>query len=181
MVTHEKWEPVREFPDHYEISNLGRLRRTLPYHGHGLGQIRKPQYDRNGYMVYMLSIRGAPRLRSAHRMVADAFLGPIPKGLHVNHIDGDKGNAHLSNLELVTIGENRAHSYRTLGIRPNKAVETNGNAKLDWPTVDAIRLEYASGGTSHSKLAAKFGVNRVTIMRLLLQRAWRDEDRPPTP
>lgn len=180
-MSDETWLPVREFPDHYEISSHGRLRRTKPYHGNGLGQIRKPQIARNGYITYSISIANRVFMRMAHRLVADAFLGPIPDGMQVNHIDGDKANPRLENLEIVTNGENRAHSYRQLGVKPNKAVETNVNAKLTWPIVDAIRAEYAAGGTSHSKLAAKYGVNRMTIMRVLLQRAWRDEDRPSTP
>lgn len=177
----ETWLPVREFPKHYEISNLGRLRRVKPYNGNGRGHIRKPHIAKNGYVVYLLSIDQAVFLRSAHRMVADAFIGPIPAGMQVNHIDGNKANPAVDNLEIVTNSENRSHSYRVLGVKPNKAVENNVNAKLDWGKVDAIRAEYAAGGTSHSKLARKYNVNRMTILRVLLKRAWRDEDRPSTP
>lgn len=172
---------MREFPEHYEISDCGRLRRLKAYHGLYAGKVRKPQKDRRGYVVYMLSVENRHILRYAHRMVADAFLGPIPEGREVNHIDGDKGNPNLTNLEIVSNSENRAHSYRVLGVAPNRAVSENGNAKLTWELVDWIRAEYAAGGTSHSKLAAKFNVNRMTIMRVLLKRAWRDEDRPTTP
>lgn len=179
-MTDETWKPVREFPDHYEISSHGRLRRTHAYRPSLIGKIRKPQKDKKGYVVYMLSVENKVRLRYAHRLVADAFLGPIPDGWDVNHKDGNKGDPTLGNLEIVTKSENRAHAYQTLGVKPNRAVESNGNAKLDWPMVDQIRKEYAEGKTSHSKLASKFGVNRITVMRVLLQRAWRDEDRPST-
>jgi hypothetical protein len=177
----ERWLPVREFPDHYEISDRGMVRRSKPYRSnHGITP-RKPQLARNGYVVFTLSVGNKIYGRSAHRMVADAFLGPIPEGLHVNHKNGDKTDNRLENLELVTISENRAHSYRVLGIAPNKAIETNVNAKLTWDKVDAMRAEYATGTTSHSKLAAKYGLNRMTILRVLNNRAWRNEDRPATP
>lgn len=180
-MTHEEWKPVREFPNHYEISSLGNLRRTHAYREHLIGKLRKRQHDKSGYVVYMLSVDNKVRLRYAHRLVADAFLGPIPDGYDVNHKDGDKANSSLSNLEVVTKSENRAHSYRALGIAPNRKVEGNGNAKLNYAIVDEIRARYAFGGTSHSKLAKEFGVNRMTIMRILLNRAWRDGDRPSTP
>lgn len=180
-MTDEQWKPVREFPAHYEISSRGRLRRIAAYRGLYAGKIRKPQNDKRGYVVYMLSVENRHILRYAHRMVADAFIGPIPDGREVNHIDGDKGNPTLANLEIVTNSENRAHSYRVLGVAPNRAVSENGNAKLTWDDADKIRAAYAAGGTSHSKLAAKFGVNRMTVLRVLLKRAWRDEDRPATP
>ena len=177
----EIWLPVREFPEHYEVSNLGRLRRTKAYHLLDPSKVRVPQKDRNGYICYMLSVENRPYLRSAHRMVADAFLGPIPAGKHVNHKNGDKADSRLENLELVSVGENRAHSYRVLGITPNKKVEGNGNAKLNYEIVDAIRAEHATGGVSHPMLAAKYGVSRMTILRILNNRAWREEDRPATP
>ncbi len=165
MTHDENWLPVRDYPDHYEISDVGRLRRTQHYHPGNAGKIRKPVLAKNGYVVYMLSRANQVKLCSAHRMVADAFLGPIPEGMQVNHINGDKGDNRVANLEIVTNSENRIHSYRVLGIRPNKSVETNVNAKLTWKTADAIRA---------------FGVNRMTILRLLNNRAWREIDRPPS-
>lgn len=180
MVTDEQWRPVREFPDDYEISSLGRLRRTSASRGAVVGRILRP-CRRNGYVGYSLTVNGRSRYpRYAHRLVADAFLGPIPKGMQVNHKNGIRDDCRLENLEIVTNAENRAHSYRVLGVKPNKP-SVFGNAKLDWPIVDAIRAEYAAGGTSHSKLASKYAVCRRTVLRLLNNRGWREEFRPTTP
>lgn len=173
----EEWKVVREFPEHYEISNLGRLRRIKSVRGCRTGNIRVPRLH-TGYIVYLISVDGKPYLRYAHRMVADAFIGPIPKGMQVNHIDGNRANPVAENLEIITCSENRAHSYRVLGNKPNKSVETNGNVKLTWGIVDKIRSEYANGGISHPQLARRYGVSRMTILRIINKRSWRDEDRP---
>lgn len=54
----------------------------------------------------------------AHRLVWVHNNGPIPKGVEVNHKDGDKTNNRLDNLELVTHAKNIEHSYRVLGGKP---------------------------------------------------------------
>jgi hypothetical protein len=133
--------------------------------------MRKPQYDRNGYAVYMLSVGNVQVLRSAHRLVADAFLGPIPKDRHVNHKNGLKADPRLVNLELVTIGENRAHSYRALGIKPNvKTGFDNPNASLTSEQVEEIRARYAAGAESYRLLAEAFGTTKQTIARIVKRR-----------
>jgi hypothetical protein len=176
MVTDEQWKPVREFPDDYEISTLGRLRRTSPARGATVGRILSP-LRRNGYVAYTIKKDRVYYNRYAHRLLVDAFLGPIPKGMQVNHKNGIRDDCRLENLEIVTNAENRAHSYRVLGVKPNKP-SVFGNAVLDWERVGRIREEYAAGGTSHSILAKKYGVCRRTILEVCLKRRWRDEDRP---
>jgi hypothetical protein len=47
-----------------------------------------------------------------HRLVAEYFIGKIPKGYEVNHLDCDKTNTHVSNLEICTVSENKKHAYK---------------------------------------------------------------------
>lgn len=69
-----------------------------------------------GYKRVCLSSESKKRWFSVHRLVAMAYI-PNPKGLpEVNHIDGDKGNNNLYNLEWVTSQENKVHSIKT-GLR----------------------------------------------------------------
>ncbi len=65
--------------------------------------------DRQGYRM----IRLIHRTRKVHRLVAEAFIGPIASGLTVNHLDGNKANNDVENLEIVTRAENSQHAMRT--------------------------------------------------------------------
>ncbi len=103
----EEWRDVVEFEDLYEVSNLGRVRNKETKH------ILKPETKLNGYIEYHLSKYGRDWKRRAHKLVLEAFTGKHP-GLEVNHIDHDKGNNRLDNLEWCTHAEN-VHKAAALG------------------------------------------------------------------
>lgn len=86
----EQWRTCRNFPD-YKISTLARVwsikKAILLAPGTG-----------TGYPSVCLPLaEGFPSV-TVHSLVADAFLGPCPEGMHVEHLDRDKGNAVLGNL-----------------------------------------------------------------------------------
>lgn len=102
----EMWLDSLEFPEHYEVSNLGRVRNK---NRHVLAQ---EHHKTNCYRV-RLCIGGVKYSRSVHRMVAEAFI-PNPDGKpEVNHIDGNRLNNYLTNLEWVTKQENMDHAVTT--------------------------------------------------------------------
>lgn len=108
----EVWKPIPG-EEHYEVSNLGRvksLRRNL---------ILRP-YAANTYRKVRLS----NRREYVHRLVAEAFLGGIPKGMEVNHIDFDKTNNRLENLEIVTRSQNIRHSVKAFSRPRNRKTNT---------------------------------------------------------
>jgi hypothetical protein len=107
-------------------------------------------------------------MRYAHRLTADAFLGPIPKGMQVNHKDGNRANCDVANLEIVTNGENRAHSYQVLGVPPNrgKLGEEHHNAQLTWEQVCDVRKAH-SEGIGAVALSLRYGVSRQNIHRIV--------------
>ena len=68
-----------------------------------------------GYFIIQLE-----RCYTIHRIVAETFLGSIPEGYDVDHIDGDKSNNSVTNLEIVTHQENMRRYYerqRAAGIK----------------------------------------------------------------
>lgn len=163
----ETWVPCRELPDHYEVSSLGRVRRSLATMGGRVGRIRKGVVHKNGYVQFMLSAENKKYMRDGHRLVADAHLGGIPPGMQVNHKNGDKADNRVENLEIVTNGENRAHSYRVLGIAPNrgKSGAENHKAKFGSDVVEAIK-QARKDGLGPAALARQYGVSRQTIHRI---------------
>lgn len=107
-----------EFRPGYEISNFGDCRRTsvsiIDKRGFKktLGpKVLRRNYYSNGYQFYGIANKG----RLVHRIVASAFIPNPDNKRCVNHIDGDKTNNCVDNLEWVTYSENHQHAYRTLG------------------------------------------------------------------
>lgn len=73
----------------------------------------KPSVSPIGYLSVTLCHKGIKYQHYVHRLIYCAFEGLIPKGLEINHIDGNKANNNLINLEVVTKSENARHAWRT--------------------------------------------------------------------
>lgn len=69
---------------------------------------RKIQINRHGYGFFCGSNNGKRFTLSAHRVIAECYLGSCPEGYEVDHIDGDKMNNNISNLQYLTPKENKA-------------------------------------------------------------------------
>lgn len=97
--TMEKWKQIKKL--HYSISNLGNVRNDKTNH------ILKPQKNIYGYNVILLYDNGKPLHCQIHRLVLEAF-NPVEniENLQVNHIDCNRSNNNLNNLEWTTPSEN---------------------------------------------------------------------------
>ena len=93
--------------DNYEVSNLGRVRNIKS------GRILKPQLRRDGYLRHCLYENNKQKNLLLHRIVATAFIDNPEGKPQVNHIDENKLNNDLSNLEWCTVRENMIHGTRT--------------------------------------------------------------------
>ena len=114
MLNNEEWRTIQEFPK-YEVSTLGKVRNKDTLH------ILHFFTQNSGYDVISFSkSKGKDKRsikRTIHRLVAIAFL-PNPNNLkYVNHIDGNKHNNTVSNLEWCTNSENVLHARKT-GLNP---------------------------------------------------------------
>ena len=104
---HEVWKNIEGNGGMYKVSNFGNVV-SLNYNHTKTARLLKPVLHRNGYQV--VRINGV--IRSIHRLVAEAFI-PNPEGkMQVNHIDGNKQNNHVDNLEWVTAKENMTHAMQ---------------------------------------------------------------------
>ncbi len=170
----EIWKEVKG-NHNYAVSTLGRVRRLAKAQGAKPGRILKSGWKGDGYLRVALCGGGKQASRCVHRLVATAFLWPRP-GLEVNHLDGDKTNNRLDNLELVTKSENQRHAYRT-GLRAPSAAavqagEQHHNAKLCGDSVREIRVLGASG-LSQREIGERMGVDRSNISRVLSGESWK--------
>jgi hypothetical protein len=103
-----------------------------------------------------------------HRIVAAAFIGPCPEGYEVNHKDGNKNNAAVSNLEYVTPRQNAVHAVNVLG---HHRGEHHHWAKLKEDDVRAIR-NLAGSGCPVKQIARQFGVSLATTYKVISRETW---------
>ena len=130
----EVWKEVPGWEGYYEASNLGNIRSVTRYYNiqHSrtgstyikpyVGKVLSPKVGDGGYLYVNLWRDNKGYTRAVHRLVCGAFLGHIPDNLVCNHLDSNRKNNSLSNLEFVTQKENLAHAKRTgskIGRRPN--------------------------------------------------------------
>ena len=167
----EIWLPIPGF-SLYQVSSMGRLK-TFNWKGSGREAILRPAKSRDGYYKTVLkSDDGKNHSWGVHRWVAMAFIGEIPEGYEVNHINGDKSDNRADNLEYVTRSGNIIHAYRLALIKP-KVGELNGMAKLTNDQVREIR-DYVSKCSKRyygrKELAQKYGVSECTIKEVVSRR-----------
>lgn len=143
----EEWKPYRN--THLLVSNFGNVKNSK--NGKNIVEIY-----RKGYPSISTSTDGNRSMFTIHRAVAELFL-PRPKHgqTQVNHIDGNKLNNSVLNLEWVTPSENIRHSYST-GL--SKSGEKSTSAKFNDIQVLTIKTLRASGWT-YEKLAQYYIVS----------------------
>ena len=111
----EIWKPIEGYPD-YEVSNMGRVK-SLKF---GKEKILKGVKDKNGYLIVDLYKEGKQKHYLIHRLVASAFIDNPNNLPQVNHIDEDKTNNRVENLEYCD------SSYNTnFGTRTERIVKAN--------------------------------------------------------
>ena len=102
----ENWKKVEGY-EAYEVSDLGRVRRG--------GRVLKVNPDKDGYLLISLYKDDVRKRKSIHRLVGEAFI-PNPEGKPtINHIDHDRANNRLENLEWATRSEQKIHSPKPIG------------------------------------------------------------------
>jgi DNA-binding XRE family transcriptional regulator len=132
--------------------------------------------DGNGYVSVPLSRLGKQKVRLVHRVVWEAFKGPIPRKprkLEINHKNGIKIDNRLKNLELVTHRKNMEHGFRELNFSRNRTKGAiHPKAKLWEEDVKKI-LELRAAGIRRHVVADQFNVSDVAIRLIEKGDNWR--------
>lgn len=104
----EVWKDIENYEGIYKISNKGRVKRVASPRKN---TFLKHQYNNNGYPYVHLSKKNKRTLHFIHRLVATHYIPNPENKEEVNHIDLDKSNYSISNLEWVTSSENKQHAH----------------------------------------------------------------------
>lgn len=131
----EVWKDIKGYEGKYQVSNLGRVKSLWIAHNtfDGIKKIQREKIlaqrkDNLGYVSYGLFKNGQSKRVRAHKLVAEAFVGCIPKGLAINHINGVKSDNRVENLEICTYSHNVKEAFR-LGINKRRFGMLNHRAK----------------------------------------------------
>jgi hypothetical protein len=147
----ENWKPVVGYENIYEVSDLGRVRRLKCKYALNDRIVKSSRRGciNNTAMSVSLSNKNVSKNYNVHRLVAMAFIPNPHNKPTVNHIDGDRANNKLSNLEWATQKEQIRHSYDVLNHKAPRG-EKHHNVRLTDKEVVKIRERFASGETASS-------------------------------
>ena len=151
----EEWRAVVGADGMLEVSNQGRVRSLL----RGEPYILKTQKDKKGYQRLRVTIHRQKMCFKLHRIVAQAFIDNPDNLPQVNHIDGDKDNNAVDNLEWISNRDNARHaidnglwnsviegSRRENRQRMKRIIATKDNVFLEF---DSIREAERYFGSRH--------------------------------
>lgn len=180
----EQWLAVKGYEGIYQVSNWGCVRSLRRWITNRNGESQlipgkdlKLQSDRYGYLQVYLTQNDRTQLFNVHHLVAEAFLPP-PLGevgskldsYCLNHIDGNKQNNRVTNLEWITHAANQQHAIDT-GLFNSSGSQTMSKLTvaevLDiWELLQEQRL-------SIGQIALCFDVSVKTIRKIKYGKAWR--------
>ena len=176
----EVWKKSNLAPG-YEVSNLGNIRmssRTVVNRGRRFFKKAKSLKLYESKDLYQFTVvfpsgkktvsgKAVSKKYFVHRMVMDAFVGPCPENMTVDHIDRNRKNNELKNLRYATKEEQDKN-------RDLSAIsgENSKFSKLNWDKVDDIRQK-ARSGVSKKDLSRLFDVSVETISKIINKKSWK--------
>ena len=182
IMMEEIWKDIEGYEGYYQFSNLGRVKsfsRIVTYinrNGIKCEYLTRDRFlkdgNSSGYrIVNLTNADGVKKIHFVHRAVLCSFLG-FASNMYVNHIDGDKSNNILSNLEWVTPLENIRHAKDKGLFKPkeySKAKgERSGKSKLTVQDVIMIR----KSNLSNMELGRRMNLSNSTISNVRLGKTW---------
>lgn len=165
----ETWLPIEGFEGFYEVSNRGEVRALKTWRGpRKIPRVLRPAITHKGYYRVSLQRKGLKKNAVIHRLVAKAFIPRHYRHPEVNHINGDKLDNRVENLEWCTHLQNMKHAHRN-GLYFKRKKE-NGLCVLTADQVLEIRTMLIE--MSAAEVSRRSGVSYWTICNIKQRRTW---------
>jgi len=172
----ELWKDVIGYEGLYKISNKGNLYSLISKKIIKPSKAYAPNKKNGYYLRYYMSKDGKRGKVMAHRLVAMTFIGlPSDEKYCVNHIDGDKTNNNVENLEWCTLSKNIKHAYDN-NLKQKLTGENAPASKLYLNEVVSIYFLYKLKKYTLSMLAEMFDISVNTIQDIVYRRSWKHVD-----
>ena len=146
---------------HYTLDELGTIKNSK-------GRQLKPWIAKSGYYTVELCKHGKLKSFLVHRLIAIHFIDNPLNYPCVNHLDGDKLNNDISNLEWCTHSQNQYHAYKN-GLNCKKG-ESGANKITER---QARNIKYGDWGKlSYAKIGKRYGISATQVMRIKKGISW---------
>jgi len=171
MIDETEYKIIISTNGRYEINNNGDIRSTKTK------QKMHQSKAGAGYLRINAWINKKHITKYVHRLVAEIFIGSCPNNMEVNHIDGNKLNNNVSNIEYISHSENLKHAIK-IGIRKPSHIsrnvgENHGLSKLTNNDVIEMRRLWDTGNYTQSELSKTFGINFRRVSCIVRGDSWK--------
>lgn len=171
IETEEIWRDVEGYEGLYQVSNCGKVKSldklVKCYYGSTRlikGRVLRTRKNKDDYFYLDLSKDGKKRSFYVHRLVWEAFNGKRPEGMEVNHIDEDKSNNSIENLNLMTPKQN-VNWGTGIERRKKKLINRKDQSK---PVLQLdLKGNFLAEYPSQSEAERKLGINQGNINNVL--------------
>lgn len=172
----ETWKLIEGFNEVYYVSNIGNVKSIDHYYnsvrGTRLkkGRLIKLHKSNKGYLRVSLSMDCIKFTTGVHRLVAKSFIPNPSNKPYVNHINGNKQDNRVENLEWCTNSENIVHAYKNNLIKLNLG-EDHHMSKFTNNEVAKIRLLHSKGRTN-KELANRYKISEAAMSKILKNKSY---------
>lgn len=173
----EMWKPIKGYENYYEVSSHGLIRtitRFISNSGkNGMwykSRVLKFNIDKDGYHTVALQKEGKVKRFKVHRLVLSTFSN-YEDELQVNHIDGNKSNNRLDNLEWATSSQNIKHAFN-IGLKTQVGSKNNCSKLTEKQVIQICDfLKYTT--FTNKQIADMFDIESdETIRRIRKRLSW---------
>ena len=166
----EIWKDLPRAPTLYQVSSLGNFKAKAKRDAKGAMRDERDltlAKNEDGYLNCSLFIGGKQSKSFVHRLVYEAFHGPIPNGFEINHKNGIRSDNRPENLEALTHAENVRYSKEHLGAD----YATYGNGRMT-PEQRELIFQLRANGMTFKAIGKHIGFSKSQVMNVFKGVCW---------